>query len=64
MHRAWLDSNIVSAFTESVYYPYTSLKYHTLLVAVLLDNYRSGHEFADFRLVVDDADEIVPHQSS
>lgn len=63
MHRAWLDSNVVSAFTESVYYPYTSLKYHTLLVAALLDNYRDGHEFADLRLVVDDADEIVPHRT-
>ena len=63
MHRTWLDSNIVSAFTESVYYPYTSLKYHTLLVAALLDNYRDGHEFADLRLVVDDADEIVPHRT-
>ncbi|WP_436908987.1 hypothetical protein [Halosimplex marinum] len=63
MHRAWLDSNVVSAFNESVYYPYTSLKYHTLLVAALLDNYRDGHEFADLQLVVDDADEIVPHRT-
>jgi hypothetical protein len=63
MHQAWLDSNVVSAFTESVHYPYTSLKYHTLLVAALLDNYRAGHEFADLRLVVDDADEIVPHRT-
>ena len=63
MHRAWLDSTVVSAFTESVYYPYTSLKYHTLLVAALLDTYRDGHEFADLRLVVDDADEIVPHRT-
>jgi len=63
MHRAWLDSDVVSAFTESVYYPYTSLKYHTLLVAALLDNYRAGHGFADLRLVVDDADEIVPHRT-
>ena len=63
LHRAWLDSNVVSGFTESVYYPYTSLKYHTLLVAALLDNYRDGHEFVDLRLVVDDADEIVPHRT-
>ena len=63
IHRAWLDSNVVSAFTESVYYPYTSLKYHTLLVAALLDNYRAGHEFADLRLIVDNADEIVPHRT-
>jgi len=63
MHQAWLESNVASAFTESVYYPYTSLKYHTLLVAALLDNYRDGHEFADLRLVVNDTDEIVPHRT-
>jgi hypothetical protein len=63
MHRAWLESDVVSAFNESVYYPYTSLKYHTLLVAALLDNYRDGHEFADLLLVVDRAGEIVPHQT-
>ena len=63
IHRAWLESNVVSAFTESIYYPYTSLKYHTLLVAALLDNYRDGHKFADLQLVVDDADEIVPHRT-
>ena len=42
MHRAWLESDVVAAFNESVYYPYTSLKYHTLLVAALVDNYRDG----------------------
>ena len=63
IHRAWLESTVVSAFNESVYYPYTSLKYHTLLVAALLDNYRAGHEFGDLRLVVDPAGEIVPHRT-
>ena len=63
MHRAWLESNVVSAFNESVYYPYTSLKYHTLLVAALLDNHRAGHEFADLLLVVDRAGEIVTHRT-
>lgn len=63
MHRAWLTSDVASGFNESVYYPYTSLKYHTLLVAALLDNYRAGHEFADLHLVVDDAGEIVPHRT-
>ena len=63
IHRMWLESDVVSAFNESVYYPYTSLKYHTLLVAALLDNYRDGHEFAALRLVVDDADGIVPHRT-
>jgi len=63
IHRMWLNSNIVSAFSESVYYPYTSLKYHTLLVAALFDNYRSGHEFDDLYLIVDGADEITPHRT-
>ena len=63
IYRAWLDSDIVSAFNESVYYPYTSLKYHTLLVAALLDNYRAGHEFADLRLIVDGANELVSHRT-
>lgn len=63
VHRAWLDSDVVSAFNESVYYPYTSLKYHTLLVAALFDNYREGHAFPDLYLVVDPADEVIPHQT-
>ena len=63
MHRAWLESDVVAAVNESIYYPDTSIKYHTLLVAALLDNYRTGHEFSDLRLVVDDADEIVPHRT-
>lgn len=63
MHRKWLDSNATSVFPESRYYPYTSLKYHTLLVAALLDNYRVGREFADLKLVVDDAEQIVPYRT-
>ena len=63
MHRAWLESDVVSAFNESVYYPYTSLKYHTLLVAALLDNYRAGTDFANLRLVVDDGETIVAHRT-
>jgi hypothetical protein len=63
MHRRWLSSDVASSFNESIYYPYTSLKYHTLLVAALLDNYRRGHEFRDLALVVDPAGEIVPHRT-
>jgi hypothetical protein len=63
IHRGWLNSDVASGFNESVYYPYTSLKYHTLLVAALLDNYRRGHEFRDLALVVDPAGEIVPHRT-
>lgn len=63
LHREWLDSDVASAFSESAYYPYTSLKYHTLLVAALLDNYCDGHAFADLHLVVDPADALVPHRT-
>lgn len=63
MHRAWLTSDVASGFNESVYYPYTSLKYHTLLVAALLDCYRDDHEFEDLLLVVDASEEIVPHRT-
>ena len=58
-HVQWLTSDVAAAFNESVYHPYTSLKYHTLLVAALLDNYRAGHEFADLRLIVDPAGDVV-----
>lgn len=63
MHRKWLDSDVVARFNESVYYPYTSLKYHTLLVAALLDNYRDDTDFEDLELVVDPAGEVIPHRT-
>lgn len=62
-HKRWLGSSVAARFNESAYHPYTSLKYHTLLVASLLDNYRDGHEFADLRLVVNPADEVVPFRT-
>jgi hypothetical protein len=62
-HERWLASDVAAAFNESVYHPYTSLKYHTLLVAALLDNYRAGHGFADLRLVGDSAGEITPFRT-
>ena len=62
-HESWLTSDVAAAFNESIYHPYTSLKYHTLLVAALLDNYRAGNEFADLLLIVDCAGEIVPHRT-
>lgn len=51
LHARWLTSEVPAAFNESVYYPYTSLQYHTLLAAALLDNYRAGHAFEDLFLV-------------
>jgi hypothetical protein len=54
---------VAAAFNESVYHPYTSLKCHTLLVAALLDNYLDENEFADLRLIVDLAGEVVPFRT-
>ncbi|TKX65059.1 hypothetical protein EXE40_17245, partial [Halorubrum sp. GN11GM_10-3_MGM] len=53
LHATWLTSGVAARFNESVYVPYTSLKYHTLLVAALLDNYRAGHAFNDLYVVVE-----------
>ncbi len=58
-HERWLTTDVAAAYNESAYDPYTSLKYHTLLVAALLDNYRSGRSFSDLQLVVDHPDEVV-----
>lgn len=63
LHQTWLRSAVAGAFNESVYYPYTSLKYHTLLVAALADAYRTGAAFADLWLVVDAPDRIIPHRT-
>ena len=63
LHRRWLDSNVAAAFNESVYYPYTSLKYHTLLVAALFAAYDEGHSFDDLALVIDRPNEVVPHRT-
>lgn len=63
MHERWLNSELMAAFNEAVFYPYTSLKYHTLLVAALVDNYRAGSSFDELWLVVDSADEIIPHRT-
>jgi len=62
-HEAWLTSNVAAGFNESVYHPYTSLKYHTLLVGALLDNYREGNAFDDLRLILDSPGTIVPHRT-
>jgi len=48
-----VEGDVVSAFNESVYYPYTSLKYHMLLVTALLHDCRHGPEFIDILLLVD-----------
>ncbi|TKX87956.1 hypothetical protein EXE43_00615 [Halorubrum sp. SS5] len=53
LHAEWVTSDVAARFNESVYVPYTSLKYHTLLVAALLDNYRAGHAFEDLYIVAE-----------
>ena len=66
LHAAWLESSVPAVFNESPYYPYTSLKFNTLLVAALLDNYRSGFDFDELFLAVtprDGAPEIMPHRT-
>lgn len=63
LHREWLGSDLPAQFNESPYYPYTSLKYHTLLVAALLDNYRAGHSFSDLHLIGDPADEVIRYRT-
>jgi len=62
-HERWLSSPLAAGFSESVYYPTTSLKYHTLLVAALVDCYRSGAMFDELRLVVDSAERVVAHRT-
>ena len=53
LHATWLTSDVAARFNESVYFPYTSLKYHTLLVAALLDNYWAGHAFDDLFMIAE-----------
>lgn len=63
-HAAWLDSGAAAVFHEAVQYPYTSLKYHVLLAAALLANYRAGTSFDELHLVVDDPDAgVTPHRT-
>ena len=64
MHEAWLSSDVAGLFNESVFYPHTSLQYHTLLAAALLDNYRAGFEFEELFLTVEDPDgSVTPHRT-
>jgi len=62
-HERWLGTDVAARFNEAAYYPYTSLKYHTLLVAALLDNYRSGHGFQALQLLIDLPGEVVPFRT-
>lgn len=75
MHAVWLHSVPMGQLNESVYYPYTSLKFRTLLAAALLDNYQAGYAFDELSLVVDQRPEpagdtdappplpVIPHRT-
>jgi hypothetical protein len=52
LHATWLTSDVPAVFNESAYYPYTSLKYHVLLTAALLSEYRAGRSFDELFLAV------------
>ena len=65
LHRRWLESDRAAGLNESLFYPYTSLKYHVLLTAALLRVYRDGYGFEDLSLQAGHpaTTEIRPHQT-
>ncbi|GGI95498.1 hypothetical protein GCM10008995_02010 [Halobellus salinus] len=63
LHERWLSSEFAARFNESVYYPYTSLKYHTLLAAALLDNYRAGFAFDELYVEATPDRAVTPHRT-
>jgi hypothetical protein len=63
LHERWLTSGYAGRFNESIFYPYTSLKYHTLLAAALLDNYRAGYAFDDLYVEAIPSHEITLHRT-
>jgi len=63
LHAAWLTSETAALVNESVYLPYSSLKYHVLLVAALLDAYRAGHAFDDLYLVAEPTSDAPPRNA-
>jgi len=63
VHAAWLTSDTASLVNESVYLPYSSLKYHVLLVGALLDAYQAGHAFDELYLVAGPTSEAPPRNA-
>lgn len=64
LHARWLTSQVPAAYNESPYYPHTSLKYHTLVVTALTDNYRAGHDFEELYLAASLGDEAATTRSA
>ena len=50
LHSAILNSKILNLYHEAMEYPYTSLKYHLLLVSSLYYNLINGNEFSKLYL--------------
>ncbi len=50
LHKKLLDDRIIGLFNEVTTMPYTSLKYHTLLVCALHYNYKKGYDFQNLFL--------------
>ncbi|ELZ48840.1 hypothetical protein C464_05500 [Halorubrum coriense DSM 10284] len=63
LHAAWLTSETAALVNESVYCPYSSLKYHVLLVAALLDAYQAGQSFGELYLTVEPAADAPPRNA-
>jgi hypothetical protein len=63
LHRRWLHSDRAGTLNESLFYPYTSVKYHVLLTAALLAAYRDGVEFADLHLEARQSGKIQAHRT-
>lgn len=50
LHEKFINDSILSNFNEITSMPYTSLKYHSLLVTALHYNYLKGRDFKDLYL--------------
>ncbi|NVM54426.1 MAG: hypothetical protein HWN66_12045 [Candidatus Helarchaeota archaeon] len=50
LHEAILTSKLLNLFSESKYFPYTSLKYHTLLTCALYFNLNQNHKLNELYL--------------
>ena len=50
LHTAVLNSKLLNLYSEAREFPYTSLKYHILLVAALYYNFKSGYDLKDLYL--------------
>lgn len=59
LYKKLLLCKSFSMFNEDVDYPYTSLKYHTLLTANLYWNYLHGRQFKDLCFKIINMDDVI-----